>query len=324
MPIWVQTTSAPSSASTSLRRQVALDGHGDPGSRFRLGDEPGDREEGLAVAEDDPGVVDQGELLPVRADHGTEVRAGRPHQLGKSCRASLPVETEHPGGRHERVDDEHIGAELGEHVRHDKARRAVGVVEDELQMGVAQRLELDARGEGRRVELARPRREVDVADLVGEHAAEVLAVIEPLDPLLGRLVDVDAVGVEEADDDGLGVVPVEADGEPALIRAGADVEPRERKGRGLEVLDVQPRRVEPDHHGALQHPGRPRRVPRGRDRRAPRQRRGVRHRDPRRRARAMRSTLARPGTPRRPNSARAPRVSQMIELVTVALDSTIL
>ena len=141
-------------------------------------------------------------------------------------------------------------------------------------------MELDARGEGRRVQLARPRREDDVADLVGEHAAEVLAVIEPLDPLLSRLVDVDAVGVEEADDDGLGVIPVEADDEPAPIRAGADVEPRERKRRGFEVLDVQPRRVEPDDRGALQHPGRTRRVPRSCHRRAPRQRRGVRHRDP--------------------------------------------
>ena len=84
----------------------------------------------------------------------------------------------------------------GHHDRH----RAVRVVEHDLERraraGARRRRSRSSAGG---VELERPGREHDVADVAGERAAEVLAVEQPLDLALRRLVDVAPVGVEEAD-----------------------------------------------------------------------------------------------------------------------------
>ncbi len=63
-----------------------------------------------------------------------------------------------------------------------------------------QHRELDLFGDRRRVVLEGTGREVDVADLRGEHLTEVLAAEEPLDVALGILGEVEAVLVEEAHD----------------------------------------------------------------------------------------------------------------------------
>ena len=69
---------------------------------------------------------------------------------------------------------------------------------------------VDAALERGRVELERAGREHDVADVAGERAPEVLAVEQPLDLALRRLVDVAPVVVEEADLDAVGVVRARA------------------------------------------------------------------------------------------------------------------
>ena len=71
-------------------------------------------------------------------------------------------------------------------------------------------LDVDGALERGRVVLERPWRERDVADLLGQHPAVVLALEEPLDLALRVLGDVGAGGVEEAHDDALGVVEVAA------------------------------------------------------------------------------------------------------------------
>ena len=96
------------------------------------------------------------------------------------------------------------------------------------------------------VELERPGREADVADLAGEDPAEVLPVEEPLDLALGGLVDVDAVGVEEADDDRLRVVGARRTVMPAR---GCDRRRTWKRVTGTVAtsrsLDVDPDRVQP-------------------------------------------------------------------------------
>ena len=71
-------------------------------------------------------------------------------------------------------------------------RRAVGVVDDQLEPEVADRRRLDGGLERDGVLLERTRRELDVADLLGERPAGVLALEQPLDLALRVLGDVGA------------------------------------------------------------------------------------------------------------------------------------
>ncbi len=125
--------------------------------------------------------------------------ARRPHQLGHPAPTGHPVEGEHAGRVGVGVDHQHLRLELGQHVGHHEAGRAEGVVEDELEVGLAGAGQVDRLDERGGVVLERPWREADVADLAGQDPAEVLAVEEALDLSLGDLVDVEAVLVEEPD-----------------------------------------------------------------------------------------------------------------------------
>ena len=103
------------------------------------------------------------------------------------------------------------------------------------------RLGVDAALQRRGVELERPGREHDVADVARERPAVVLAVEQPLDLALGRLVDVAAVAVEEADLDRVGLARRQPDGDPAVRLAVAHLEAGQRHGGELDVLDVRAR-----------------------------------------------------------------------------------
>ena len=83
----VQTISAPASWQIRSARAAGRHRQGDPGPGDRLGHQGHQDEERLVVAEHVAGVVDDVDELAPRVEHGTEVGARRPHQLG------------HPGGR---------------------------------------------------------------------------------------------------------------------------------------------------------------------------------------------------------------------------------
>ena len=93
-----------------------------------------------------------------------------------------------------RVHRQHVGAQLGQHVRHDEGGGAVAVVDHQLEAGPAMAGDVDGALEGDGVVLERPGREVDVADLLGQHPAVVLPLEQALDLALGVLGDVGARG----------------------------------------------------------------------------------------------------------------------------------
>ncbi len=127
--------------------------------------------------------------------------------------------------------------------------------------------------------LERPRGEADVADLAGEHPAEVLAVEQPRDLALGVLGDVEALVVEEPDDHRLRVVVHQPDGDATDAGGTPHDEARHGHRRDLEVLDVDAGGVEAGHHRPLQHARRPARVARGDDARPLLEHRSVGHGD---------------------------------------------
>jgi len=104
---------------------------------------------------------------------------------------------------------------------------------------------VDGGHQGGRVVLEGPRGEADVTDLGRRGPAIVLAVVEALDLALDGLVDVETIGVEEADDHRLRVGRVEAHGDAALVLGGAYLEPRDGHRRQLEVVDVDPTALSP-------------------------------------------------------------------------------
>ena len=128
-----------------------------------------------------PLVVDQGQLLARGVDHGAQVGARGPHQVGHPGGVGLPVELHEPGGGGERVDRQHLGAQLGQHVGHGEAGRAVGVVDHHLEAALGDRLHVDGLLERHRVLLERPGHQVDVADVGGADPTEVLTGEQPLD-----------------------------------------------------------------------------------------------------------------------------------------------
>ena len=110
---------------------------------------------------------------------------------------------------------------------------------------------------------------------------------------------------------------------PARLADERDLEPGDRDGGHLEVVDVDAGGVAADHHGPLEGPGRPAGVARGGDGGALLE--GRAHAMTSRTASSgLMSTLARPRTPSRPNRERAPRDSQTIDELTMAPASTVL
>ena len=105
---------------------------------------------------------------------------------------------------------------------------AEGVVEHQFEAGRPGRRQVDRVDQCLGVVLEGPRREPDVADLPGQHPAEVLTVVQALDLALGRLVDVDPVLVEEAQHDRLGVMGVEPDRHPGRAGRRCHLEPGHR------------------------------------------------------------------------------------------------
>ena len=132
--------------------------------------------------------------------------------------------------------------------------------------------------EGGGVELERARREHDVADVAAERAAVVLAVEQALDLALHAGVDVAPVVVEEADLHGVGIARREPHRDAALRTAVAHLEPGERHGGQLDVLDVDAGQVDPRDQRPLERPGDPAGVTARGDGRALRQRGAVGHR----------------------------------------------
>ena len=186
----------------------------------------------------------------------------RSRELATCLAAAVPVARHDRGGGRVGIDDEDLGTELGEDVRHHEARRSERVVEDELELrrrrsrrhpGRAVPHRIDESG---RVVLESTPGEADVADVGCERPSELLAVVEALDPSLRGLVDVEPRLVEEPD------------ARPTARRAAArrTVTPpiddadlhlvaRHRNGRGLEVVDVHARGVAADHDRPLRAPG---------------------------------------------------------------------
>ena len=203
-----------------------------------------------------------------------------------ALRAGLVDRASRPGAR-VRVHREHLGAELREHRRHHDRRGTVRVVEHDLEPAVAEPLGVDAtaraprcrtRSSGAGTRCRRCRRRTPGGSPRGGAAARSCAA--------SAVVDVAAVGVEEADLDAVGIVGREPDRDAPARLAVAHLEAGERHGGELDVLDVGARR------------GSARRSPRASSARATRlvsrlavttepawQRRAVGHRDPHRRPR---------------------------------------
>ena len=233
-----------------------------------------------------PGAVDQRESLSAGIDHRAQVRPRAADRVGDPRLTHDAVDRDHAGCLRVGVDAEHIGSDLREKVGHDEARGAVGKIEHELHLVAGVTSQSERVDDGRGVELDGARREVDVADLARRHAAELLAVVHPLDPTLVALGEIDAAFVEEADDHRLRVVRAETHGQAAAIAADAEIVTGHGHRRQLEVVDVDPHRVASHHEGSLEHPGDPAGVTRGRDVRALLEARGPRLGEPHRQLRA--------------------------------------
>ncbi len=115
------------------------------------------------------------------------------------------------------------------------------------------------------VELPAAGRERELADVELEGAPQVVPVVGPLEPALGRRVEVEAALVEELDLHRGGVRGRGTHREAAQRAGGPRVEARDGDGHQLEVVAVDPGRVGAGHHGPLHDAGRPRRVPAGGD-----------------------------------------------------------
>ena len=126
-----------------------VDRERDPVAVERAGQQRQQRQQRLGVGEDVTLVVDQPELLAVRVDDPAEMAARRAHQAPTSVGVPGQVVAEHAGGGHERVDGQHVEAELGQHVGHRERRRAVGVVDDHLELRRPDALDVDGRLERR-------------------------------------------------------------------------------------------------------------------------------------------------------------------------------
>ena len=157
-------------------------------------------EQRLAVGEHVAGVVDDREVLAVGVDGRPEVGPRGPHQRRHLVGVGRLVVADQAAGRRVRVHREHVGTHLGQHVRHDEGRRAVAVVDDHLEAGALDQVDVDGRFEGGGVLLEGAGRVDDVADLAGQDPAEVLPREHPLELALARLGQVEALVVEEPDD----------------------------------------------------------------------------------------------------------------------------
>ena len=167
-------------------------------------------------------VVDEREVLAVGVDHRAEVGARRPHQVGHAARRARPrSKSMTPGGGGVRVDGEHVGAELGQHVRHDERRRAVAVVDHDLEPGGPDRpgrrrwpraRRCSARAPGAGTRCRRSRRGAPGGSPRGRSSRSILRW--PSSAMSTPVV------VEEADLDRLGVVGHEAHGDARRRSSG--------------------------------------------------------------------------------------------------------
>ncbi len=123
----------------------------------------------------------------------------------------------------------------------------------------------------------RARREDDVTDVARERSAEVLSVEEALELALHPLVDVAALGVEEADLHAVGVSRGQPNGDPALRSLAAHLEAGQGHRGELEIHHVHTGQVETGDESALERACRTARVATRRDHGALLQRRAVGH-----------------------------------------------
>ena len=142
--------------------------------------------------------------------------------------------------------------------RHHDRRRAVRVVEHDLERRARATARCrPCRIERRRVELERPGRVLDVADVAGERrggsprGTSRRSILRCVDSSMSR---------PSASKNRISTVSgspgVEAHGDPAPGLAVADLEARERHGGELDVLDVGAGEVQAADHGPLQRPRR--------------------------------------------------------------------
>ena len=277
----------------------------------------------FAVVEDAAVVVDQRDPFAVGAEDGAEVGARRPHQRRHPPGVLEAVESHRAPGGGVRVDGQDLGPELAEDGGHDERRRPEGVVQDHLEACRPDGVGVDVVEQGLGVEVGDARRVDDVARLRGQAPAEVLPVEDALDLALGHLGDVDAAGVEEAQDDGLGVLIGQADGHPPGTVLVAHGEAGDRHGGHFEVDDVDAGGVEAHGHGLLQHPGGTAGVPGDGDGGAPGHARSEGHGQAQRQFRRDVDV----GQARDPVAAEQvarPRDSQTIDELTMAPCSTVL
>ncbi len=135
----VHTISAPAFWQISSATTLAATGRATRVAGIGLGDQGQQHQQGLVVGEHVAQVVDDGHVLAAGVEHRPQVGARGPHQLGHPRRAGLAVEGQHAGGVGVGVDRQHLGLQLGQHVGHDEAGRAEGVVEHQLEVGAAGR-----------------------------------------------------------------------------------------------------------------------------------------------------------------------------------------
>ncbi len=202
---------------------------GDPHRFVAGGHEVQEDHERLVIGEDATGAVHQCQVLAPGVDHRAQICPGPTDRLDDSGRARHAIDRNHSRRLRVGIDAQHVRLDLGQEVGHDEAGGAVGQVQHQLEVAPGGVGQIEGLDHISGVVLQGAWGEVDVADVAGGDPAELLAVVETLDPPLLALGEIEAVGVEEADGHRLRVVGAQANRQAALRAPGADVVPGHRE-----------------------------------------------------------------------------------------------
>ena len=154
------------------------------------------------------------------------------------------------------MDEQGLGAHPAQHQRTGEGRSPVREVHHELRVTTGERATVDELEQSLDVVLLGPGREVELADVVMEGPAEILAVIGPLQLALGAGAHVHPPLVEELDLHGRRVAGGRTDREAPGCPGGPGVEPGDRRRDQLHVVAVHGGPVDAGHHGPLHDPRR--------------------------------------------------------------------
>jgi hypothetical protein len=201
----------------------------------------------LGVGQHPALVVDQRQVLAVGVDHRAEVGARRLDQAATRCGVLLDVEHRaRPAVEAYGFTASTSAPSLASTLGITNAVAAVAVVDHQLEPALARWPPRSTVSSSATVYCSSARGGKLMSPIsAGEHAAEVLALEEPLDLALGVLGDVEAVAVEEPDHDRLGVVVDEADRDTAEMAGRPGEEAGDRHGRDLEVEHVDAAALRP-------------------------------------------------------------------------------